>query len=340
MTFTVQLDTYSRGFQFNREKWCQYFPDSLITRELELTGTNEIHIKNPCVTVEIMNYLHTLLQCDTTPQLPIPGQRELLLAGNYLNLDFLDVMGSSDYQSFISHYQPQQLLDGKELARIYPELLDGHYPAMIKYAIPRVPMDLHHYHEVTFIRSVLRDDLELVKVLLPHVNPMTANVPGNILLDELNRRVAHPSGQTIGMSFHRDVDDYVDMLTQVSGMTVIMNSGFALCYAVTVDHVDMVRLLLSDPHGRALTIAVGDDGGYFVRAKLLFEKYRYDPVDLVESIDVMSHEPPHKRHDASFRYLANTLNGRQALRLYVAGLGFPDPYTSSFLDATWCDVVR
>lgn len=109
-TFTISLPNYDFALPFNRESFIRMFPDSVITRTLELTKENDIPLINPLITPRILLPLQLISNTGYIP--PLYESADMFQrALDYLGIDLPEVVYDINYPIFLRIYPNITTLD-------------------------------------------------------------------------------------------------------------------------------------------------------------------------------------------------------------------------------------
>ncbi len=75
--FIVTLPQYNISIPFDYTQFIEKFPDSLITRTLDLTHEKDIPLDNPLVTPEVLQVLSRILTTGKYPYVPIQYEKSM-----------------------------------------------------------------------------------------------------------------------------------------------------------------------------------------------------------------------------------------------------------------------
>ena len=112
-TFTVTLPEYKFSLSFDEKRFTQRFPDSLITRTLDLTHEADIPINNLIVIPEVLQLLSQILTTEDYPYINAPD-KSIRRALDYLGIDLPDPIYYPQFQQIINtepDFVLQRILD-------------------------------------------------------------------------------------------------------------------------------------------------------------------------------------------------------------------------------------
>lgn len=84
---------YYASWTLNKARIYSMFPGSLIETTGDLTSDTHIELTQPFLTIDVMNVLETMVTTQKIPEIKASVQSDLVLAGNYLNIDLLVIIG-------------------------------------------------------------------------------------------------------------------------------------------------------------------------------------------------------------------------------------------------------
>ena len=120
-TFTVFLSQHNVSFPFDHAKFIEKFPDSLLTRTLELTHDTQIELDHLLATSEVLQFLSQIQATGHYPYVPIEYKKSF----DYLAIDLPDPIYDLKFQEILAQY-PDIDLDN---------LKDPNYSALLNIAI-------------------------------------------------------------------------------------------------------------------------------------------------------------------------------------------------------------
>lgn len=157
-TFTITLlgyDDYSLSFDYT--SFIEKFPDSLITRALDLSHEKDIPIDNPIVTPEVLQVLSQIITTGTYPYTPIEYERAL----DYLNIDLPNPIYNPKYRDVLTSYPNINLdnLDSPNYSILLNVALEFQFQELAEYIFAHTNPNEHQQEDYTLFQTVLNSQL-------------------------------------------------------------------------------------------------------------------------------------------------------------------------------------
>lgn len=151
-TFVVYLPRYGYSQSFDYTTFIEKFPDSVITRALDLTHEKTIPLENVSVTPDILNILSQIL----TTQYPyVPP--EYKKAMDYLGIDLPDPVYNPKYQEVLAKYHNFDLdaLEGKNYSTLLDIAKETEFPELAQYVFSHTSPSDHSDEDYKFFQSLI-----------------------------------------------------------------------------------------------------------------------------------------------------------------------------------------
>lgn len=154
------------------------FPNSLITRTLDLTHESDIPIENPQVTPAVLELLEYILASEEYPYISDLSVKKAL---DYLGIDLPEFVYDPRYESLIMDH-PQINVFGRDLDEqvVYNEFLRWattyNFPPLAKYLIQHTDQRMHLLDNAQYVLSELNKPLhsdtaeDIMLMLLNYIN--------------------------------------------------------------------------------------------------------------------------------------------------------------------------
>ena len=172
--FTISLPSYDFSLSFDYMRFTQRFPDSFITRALDLTHETDISLSNSIITPEVLRLLQQILSTGEYPYVP-DIHHQIRTALDYLIIDLPDIIFYPQYQQLLNEYPEfvsQEELDNPDnyqtLLHIAREL---QFPELATYLFDHTNPDDYK----------LDDWLEFQNLILPLPTPVNIQIAIMIL---------------------------------------------------------------------------------------------------------------------------------------------------------------
>lgn len=280
-TVTVRLVLCGWQIELPRVKLLDMFPESILSQAIKSEpDVTTIDLNTPDVTVHTLDILKMILEnssilsgLDLAKRIEMA--RDIILdgdlrrAGNYLNIDVLNVMVDNQYPILMNEHPEVNLLNQDSLSHpeIYQTVLNfsvsNHSSVLVWYLFRAVPerKDEHiPIEEQAFVDAIERHEPEIVTYLMKRgINPSIRN---NIAIREATSKgslrltcllLAHPDVDItvleqapLRMAAANGCQYVVERLLEEKKVDPTAKNHYALISAVQFDHVAVVDLLLKD----------------------------------------------------------------------------------------------
>lgn len=234
----VNLPLFQTFIVLPKTALLELFPESILAQTAREYG-DVFEITNPVVTPEALTLIQQILVTTDLPLQPPPDIYAMLAAFNYLNMPQLNILTDPFYPLFrfgrpnINLLKIKPVLQDTEMYRNFlRDCIEGDGPILAQYFIENAPSEvkIQAINESLFVYAAAQGQDEIVAVLLPRVNPVTA---------KLNH------GDT---SFSDYRDNMENRLSQET------NQG--LLYACLDGRANVLRVLLKDPRVQVINPAL------------------------------------------------------------------------------------
>lgn len=229
---------------FNRSRFLDAFPDSLISNILTLSSDTEIELTQPCITSYVMTLLQEITESLVLP-LSIDKGEPLASASNYLGIDVLRIISAPQWKWIckdrifapslmtlpVTKYTPDGEVDGcDKMELLFMWAVESNYPSLVEYLVGR-GQDPSILDSLALRKVVYYEHISVMNVLLRdhRIDPNTSQ-------DYCIRTAAELGNVEI-----------VNRLLQDSRVDLTVYGNSALEAAVSNGHLDVVDRLLLDP---------------------------------------------------------------------------------------------
>ena len=182
-TFTVVLSSHNTSLSFNQEEFTQKFPDSLITRTLELTHESIVPISNPIVTLESLELLKNILKTSHYPYIPDIMGSSIRKSLDYLGIDVPNVIYYPQYKQLLDEYYGifTMLDNPKDYYKEFYEMARKHnFPQWISYLFDHTNPTEHKEVDYDEFVWMLNDNyVELLILILRRRDIESYFIPAN-----------------------------------------------------------------------------------------------------------------------------------------------------------------
>ncbi len=234
----IHLSLFRTSIVLPKLALLELFPESILAQTAQDFG-DTFEITNPVVTPEAMTLIQQIL---LTKELPIqpPGDVYSMLASfDYLNMPQLNVLTDPFYPLFRFGRPELNLLDIKPVLQnsemyrnLLRECIEGGGPTLAQYFIENAPVEakIQAINESLFVYAAAQGQEEIVSVLLPRVNPVTAKLNYD---------------DTPTQDYRQNIEGRLSKET---------NQG--LLYACLYGRASVLRVLLKDPRVQVINPAL------------------------------------------------------------------------------------
>lgn len=192
---TVRLVSRQCTVELSKDSLYQVFPNCLLTQTLDLDSSTEtIELTQLCITPQILEFVHSILQDQKVPILMPPSQ-ELMAAGRYLLMDLLIVLADAKYPAYAEKFNSNLIISGSPDPESLIYSIHLEYMSLFTYLYSRDISTGVKYRALAV--AIIMDNLQIVKYILRDTDLSLDNVRSYGISDLIEM-----------LPLHIDVDEY------------------------------------------------------------------------------------------------------------------------------------
>lgn len=302
-------------FQFPREHFTTLFPDSLITRALQMESgieTSTITIEDPSVTMDAMSFLgHVIGRKDKIGgPLPLPlitliPKANLESAGRYLGIMLLELVSSPQFRTLIDADEMMKWIQGRSVIPKIKMISDGcGYLNWLD--LSNVTTDLY---EALLSYAVQTDCLVLIDVVLTSISPdkypfVDTRLLCYAIVKAKPELIARFLRRNIDFTMNIDPTSINILNSDLSLITRTLKLQFRPFYlAILMGNKDLVRSMLNDPRFPRFALMLAFRVSIELTTQLHHNDLlteimdRWNLMEVKEKLKLPSLQSTHKKHN-------------------------------------------